>query len=212
MLLYQATNSTTHIIASSSDTNGLLGYCGQYFSVLNSDSENGLSSLTEGRLNEGTIPSICNVASIVEPFIGPPLSEWRVTSPSRRFSATYALETTLACGYSIAQYFGWQWGKFVAPKDDARFHLSLILTLVAAAAVLLSRADPVKLTEFVIVLSAAALPLTYFPVLVVANDPEYMGVKTNTPVSNALGVAFLVLLLVVSVAAVPLMIITKAGG
>ena len=99
-----------------------------------------------------------------------------------------------------------------APKDDARFHLSLILTLVAAAAVLLSRADPVKLTEFVIVLSAAALPLTYFPVLVVANDPEYMGVKTNTPVSNALGVAFLVLLLVVSVAAVPLMIITKAGG
>ena len=130
------------------------------------------------------------------------------------FACTFgaALETTLACGYSIAQYFGWQWGKFVAPKDDARFHLSLILTLVAAAAVLLSRADPVKLTEFVIVLSAAALPLTYFPVLVVANDPEYMGVKTNTPVSNALGVAFLVLLLVVSVAAVPLMIITKAGG
>src|SRR5436189_5444176 len=109
MLLYQATNSTTHIIAFSSDTNGLLGYCGQYFSVLNSDSENGLSSLTEGRLNEGTIPSICNVASIVEPFIGPPLSEWRVTSPSRRFSATYALETTLAA------YSGSCWSNTLNP-------------------------------------------------------------------------------------------------
>jgi len=156
-------------------------------------------------------------------FVGPLTSGWTSVALGKWalivvllgfFACTFgaALETTLACGYSIAQYFGWQWGKFVAPKDDARFHLSLILTLVAAAAVLLSRADPVKLTEFVIVLSAAALPLTYFPVLVVANDPEYMGVKTNTPVSNALGVAFLVLLLVVSVAAVPLMIITKAGG
>jgi Mn2+/Fe2+ NRAMP family transporter len=130
------------------------------------------------------------------------------------FACTFgaALETTLACGYSIAQYFGWQWGKFVSAKDDARFHLSLILTVVASVALLLSRADPVKLTEFVIVLSAAALPLTYFPVLVVANDPQYMGDKTNSPFSNALGFAFLVLLLVISVAALPLMIITKAGA
>jgi Mn2+/Fe2+ NRAMP family transporter len=130
------------------------------------------------------------------------------------FACTFgaALETTLACGYSLAQYFGWQWGKFVQPKDDARFHISLLLTVLLAVAVVLSRFDPVKLTEFVIVLSAAALPLTYLPVLIVANDPEYMGDKTNSRFSNVLGFGFLVLLILISVAAVPLMVMTKAGG
>jgi hypothetical protein len=31
--------------------------------------------LTEGRLNDGTTPSLCRVASMVAPFIGEPLSE-----------------------------------------------------------------------------------------------------------------------------------------
>jgi manganese transport protein len=26
-----------------------------------------------------------------------------------------AIETALSCGYTIAQYYGWQWGKFVRP-------------------------------------------------------------------------------------------------
>ena len=34
------------------------------------------------------------------------------------FAATFgaACETGLSVGYSIAQYFGWQWGKYVAPR------------------------------------------------------------------------------------------------
>jgi manganese transport protein len=130
------------------------------------------------------------------------------------FACTFgaALETTLSCGYSVAQYFGWAWGKRLKPKDDARFHLTIIMTLVACTALVLTSIDPVKITEFVVVLSAAALPLTYLPVLVVANDPEYMGNKVNSPVSNGLGFVFLILLLVVSLATIPLMILTKAGG
>jgi manganese transport protein len=33
------------------------------------------------------------------------------------FAATFgaALETGLSCGYTIAQYFGFQWGKFLRP-------------------------------------------------------------------------------------------------
>ena len=61
-------------------------------------------------------------------------------------------------------------------------------------------------------LSAAALPLTYFPILVVANDPEYMGDKTNGPVLNTLATIYLVILVLVSVATIPLMIITKGGA
>jgi Mn2+/Fe2+ NRAMP family transporter len=129
------------------------------------------------------------------------------------FAATFgaALETALSGGYTIAQFFGWQWGKFVKPKEAARFHLFVLLTLLAAAGLALTTLDPIKLTEYSIVFSAIALPLTYFPILVIANDREYMGDKTNSRFTNALGTVYLVLLVLVSVAAIPLMIVTKAG-
>lgn len=72
--------------------------------------------------------------------------------------------------------------------------------------------DPVKVTEYSIVLSAAALPLTYFPILVVANDRTYMGDRTNSRLLNAFAFPYLVLLLLVAVATIPLIIITKGGA
>jgi Mn2+/Fe2+ NRAMP family transporter len=56
-----------------------------------------------------------------------------------------------------------------------------------------------------------ALPLTYFPILVISNDPDYMGDKVNGRVSNTLGTLFLIVILVAAVAAIPLMLLTKAG-
>jgi Mn2+/Fe2+ NRAMP family transporter len=126
------------------------------------------------------------------------------------FSA--ALETSLSAGYTVAQFFGWQWGKFVRPREAARFHAVVLLSIGAATLLILTTLDPVKVTEFSIVFAAAALPLTYLPVLVVANDPTYMGTKVNSKLTNAVGSAYLVLLLAVSIATIPLMIITKAGS
>jgi Mn2+/Fe2+ NRAMP family transporter len=71
--------------------------------------------------------------------------------------------------------------------------------------------DPVKVTEYSIVLSAAALPLTYFPILVVANDPDYMGEYANGRLANALGVVFLGVIAVAATAAIPLLIWTRMG-
>jgi Mn2+/Fe2+ NRAMP family transporter len=129
------------------------------------------------------------------------------------FAATFgaACETGLAVGYSVAQYFGWQWGKFVRPAQAARFHVVLLLSSIAAVAVLLTTVDPIKVTEYSVVFSALALPLTYFPILVVANDPDYMGENVNGRLANAAGSIYLVLVLLASLAAIPLMIITKAG-
>jgi Mn2+/Fe2+ NRAMP family transporter len=122
-----------------------------------------------------------------------------------------SLETGLSCGYTVAQYFGWQWGKFVRPREAARFHLVVLLSLIAAIGTVLTTIDPVKLTEYSVVFSAVALPLTYFPILVIANDPEYMGDEVNGRISNGLASVFLVLILIASVAAIPLMLYTKAG-
>jgi Mn2+/Fe2+ NRAMP family transporter len=130
------------------------------------------------------------------------------------FACTFgaALETCLSCGYAVAQYFGWQWGKFVKPVQAPRFHVVVLLSILASALLVLTTIDPIQLTEYSIVLAAAALPLTYLPVLLVANDRDYMGDKVNSGASNLLATVYLLLLLVVSVATIPLLIVTKAGG
>src|SRR4051794_15622146 len=102
-----------------------------------------------------------------------------------------ALETGLSCGYSIAQYFGWQWGKWVKPREAARFHLAVLLTLIVATGLVLTTIDPIQVTEYSVVFSAVALPLTYFPILVISNDPDYMGENRNGRVTNLLATVFL---------------------
>lgn len=123
-----------------------------------------------------------------------------------------ALESTLSSGYSVAQFFGWSWGKFRRPAEAARFHLAIILCLIIGLGILLVGVDPIQLTEYSMVFSAIALPLTYLPILVVANDPEYMGKHVNGRATNVLGMIFLVIVLAASLAAVPIMIITGAGA
>jgi Mn2+/Fe2+ NRAMP family transporter len=125
------------------------------------------------------------------------------------FGAT--VETALSCGYMTAQYFGWKWGKAVRPLKAARFHLVVLLSMILGTGLILTTVDPITVTEYSLVFSAIALPLTYFPLLVVANDRDYVGDRRNGLLANTLGVLFLLLLVVVAVAAIPLMLITKAG-
>jgi Mn2+/Fe2+ NRAMP family transporter len=123
-----------------------------------------------------------------------------------------ACETGLSTGYSIAQYFGWQWGKYVRPGEAGRFHVVVALGTLLAAAVLITGVDPVMVTEASVVFSAVALPLTYFPILIVANDPDYMGEHVNGRFANAMGLVVLVLVMVAAIAAIPLLVITAMGS
>jgi Mn2+/Fe2+ NRAMP family transporter len=123
-----------------------------------------------------------------------------------------ALETTLSSGYTLAQFFGWSWGKFRRPARAARFHLTMIIALIIGLAVLATGVDPIAVTEFSVVFSAIALPLTYLPILIVANDPQYMGKFVNGKATNFFGMIYLVIILVASLAAIPLMIVTGAGA
>ena len=122
-----------------------------------------------------------------------------------------ALECALSTGYSISQYLGWQWGKYTAPRQAARFHAVVLLAIIGGSMLILTTLDPVKVTEYSLIFSAVALPLTYFPILVISNDPDYMGDEVNGRVTNLLATGYLILLTVVSIAAIPLMLATKAG-
>jgi Mn2+/Fe2+ NRAMP family transporter len=122
-----------------------------------------------------------------------------------------ALETTLSGGYILAQFLGWTWGKFRRPAEAARFHVVIFVTIIVGSAVLFTGVDPILATEYSVVFSAIALPLTYLPILIVANDAQYMGDETNGKVMNTLASVYLVVILIASLSAIPLMIVTGAG-
>jgi Mn2+/Fe2+ NRAMP family transporter len=122
-----------------------------------------------------------------------------------------ALETALSAGYTLAQFLGWTWGKFRRPAEAARFHVVIFVAIAGGAAVLFTGVDPILVTELSVVFSAVALPLTYLPILIVANDSEYMGDETNGKVINVFASVYLVIILAASLAAIPLLIVTGAG-
>jgi manganese transport protein len=117
------------------------------------------------------------------------------------FAATFAAgtECALSSGYAVAQYMGWSWGKWRPPRAAARFHLICLASVIAATAFILTTVDPVTVTLVVVVLGAAAVPLTYFPILIVANDTRSMGQHVNGRFVNAAGMFFMIVLVLVSV-------------
>jgi manganese transport protein len=62
------------------------------------------------------------------------------------------------------------------------------------------------------VFSAVILPLTYLPVLLVARDRTFMREYTNGRIANFFGWLYLAIIVVVAIAAVPLLIATNGGG
>jgi manganese transport protein len=122
-----------------------------------------------------------------------------------------AIETSFAGGYNLAQFFGWRWGKKERPARASRFTLSWLLIFALALLVVMTGYDPVKLTEYSVIFSVVALPLTYLPILLVANDHAYIGANVNGKLANFLGGLYFVIILVIAVAAIPLMLLTNGG-
>ena len=122
-----------------------------------------------------------------------------------------AIDTLFAGAYNIAQFFGWEWGRYRHNAGAPRFTLSWMVILVIALLVVLTGVDAIQLTEYAVIFSVVALPLTYLPILLVANDRAYMGEHANGKVANVLGIGYFVLILVVAVSAIPLMILTNVG-
>jgi Mn2+/Fe2+ NRAMP family transporter len=124
------------------------------------------------------------------------------------FGAT--AEIALSCAYLIAQGLGWEWGEDAHPKRHARYSLSYTAILLLAALPVAIGADPLKLTNISMALTAASLPVTILPMVVLMNDEALLHKHTNKwPGNLALG-ALAVLSVVLLVAALPLQLM--GGG
>jgi Mn2+/Fe2+ NRAMP family transporter len=114
------------------------------------------------------------------------------------------LEISLEMAYLVAQGFGWRWGESLKPREAARFSLVYTLVIPAAAALMLVGIDPLKLTNFSMALTAVSLPVTVVPMLILMNDPRYLGERGNGWISNAAVLAVSVVACVVALVAIPL--------
>ena len=122
-----------------------------------------------------------------------------------------SIDTLFAGAYNFAQFFGWEWGRYRSPAGAPRFTLGWMVLLVLALGIVMTGVDPVQLTEYAVIFSVVALPLTYLPILLVANDRAYMGRHVNGRLANVLGGIYLVVIVVISLTAIPLMILTNVG-
>lgn len=126
-------------------------------------------------------------------------------------SAGAGIETALAGSYTVCQFFGWDWGKRQPPREVPLFHLVLLVELLLAILLVASGIDPIRLTVITMALAAVSLPFIFGPLLIVANDPEYVGEQKNTTMANVVGLIMFAVLCVVTVATVPLLILTRGG-
>ena len=122
-----------------------------------------------------------------------------------------AIDTSLAGAYNMAQFFGWEWGKYRKPGGAPRFTLTWVAFFGLSFLVVISGVDPIFVTELSVVFSVVALPLTYVPILLVAGDSNYMGRHANGRLASTLGWLYLVVIVVISLAAVPLLVLTNMG-
>lgn len=122
------------------------------------------------------------------------------------------LETSLSGAYAACQFFGWDWGKHGRPRQAPLFALGYILMLLVAVLLAYTGIDPIQLTVVTMVLAAATLPFTFVPLLIVANDREYVGDQRNTRSINVLAGIMLALLVLVTIATLPLLILTGGGA
>jgi manganese transport protein len=123
-----------------------------------------------------------------------------------------AVEVSFAGAYSLAQFLGWEWGKYRGTRAAPRFTVAWFVMFALAAVIVITGANPTLITEYAVIFAVVALPLTYLPTLLIARDPTFMGEYVNGRLSSALGWIYLLVLTVVAAAAIPLLFASTHGS
>ena len=123
-----------------------------------------------------------------------------------------AIDSSFSASYNLAQFLGWEWGRYRGPKKAPRFTASWLVFLFLGMLIVLSGINPVEITEYSVVFAVVALPMTYLPILMMAGDRSFMGEHANGRISPLLGWAYFAVIVVLAIVAVPLLLVTNGGG
>ena len=124
------------------------------------------------------------------------------------FGAT--AEITLSGAYLMAQGLGWPWSENMKPAHDSRFATTYTMLILLAAVPIVLGMDPLKLTSTSMVVSAASLPVTVIPLLVLMNDQRVMTTHANGWAGNTALVLISLMSIMLFFVAVPLYVL--GGG
>jgi Mn2+/Fe2+ NRAMP family transporter len=121
-----------------------------------------------------------------------------------------AIDTCFSSAYNLAQYNGWEWGK--KADNPRRWTMTWLACFIGGYIVISTGIDPIELTEYAVLLSVIALPLTYLPILLVAGNRDVMGEHANGLFARVLGWSYFGLICVLTIAAPVLLFATNGGG
>jgi Mn2+/Fe2+ NRAMP family transporter len=122
-----------------------------------------------------------------------------------------AVETCMSNAYAVSQFFGWEWGRHSKPWEAPRFTIAWIAVMLLSLLIVLTGIDVMSLVEYAVLFSIVVLPLTYLPLMLLANDKSYMREHANKWLAKGLGWLFFGVVTAAAIAAIPLYLVTSGG-
>lgn len=113
-------------------------------------------------------------------------------------------EIALASAYMAAEEMGWNWSEDIEPHDASRFSMVYTVLVLLATIPILLGLDPLKLTMLSMALTAASLPVSVVPFLLLMNDERYVKEHTNGLIGNTAVAAIVMMSCVLAVVSIPL--------
>ena len=142
---------------------------------------------TLGKEGLTSVTSAAQVAASLEPLAG--------KSASLLFTLGIVGTGLLAipvlagsAGYAIAEAFGWQEGLGKTFNEAKGFYLIIILSILVGVFVNLSSISPITMLYYAAILNGLLAPILMVLILLIANNKNILGERTNGLLGNILGV------------------------
>lgn len=113
-------------------------------------------------------------------------------------------EIALASAYIAAEELGWNWSEDIRPRDASRFALVYTVLVILASVPIVLGLDPLKLTTISMALTAASLPVSVVPFLLLMNDERYVKTHTNGWLGNTAVALIVMMSCVLAIVSIPL--------
>lgn len=122
------------------------------------------------------------------------------------------IDTAFSAAYNLSQHQGWKWGKKATKAQAKKWWMVLFAAFGIGFAIVATGVDPVELTEYSVIFSVVAMPLTFFPIVRAASSRELMGKYASGWVSKSLGWLYFGIICILAIAAPVLLVMTNGGG
>ena len=122
-----------------------------------------------------------------------------------------AVETCMSNAFAIAQFFGWEWGRHKKPWEAPRFTLAWIFSSCWRCSIVLTGVDVMALVEYAVLFSIVVLPLTYLPLMLLAERQELHGPICEQVARERPWLAYFAIVTIAAAAAIPLYLLTSGG-